>query len=91
MNERVGTEGRWEGKGTDMERKTVERRGRHRGKEGKGKGKGTDMVRCGAVRCGSDSSTTACCTAGPSSNLGCRRQALYRADAMRTTRVVLYE
>jgi hypothetical protein len=45
------------------------------------------------VRCGSDSSASACCTAGPSSNLGSAplEEALYQADAMRITRVVLYE
>ncbi len=52
-------------------------------------------VRCGSdrVRCGSDCSALACCTAGPSSNLGSAplEEALYRADAMRITRVVLYE
>jgi hypothetical protein len=47
------------------------------------------------VRCGSDSSASACCTAGPSSNLGSAEsapleEALYRADAMRTIIVVLY-
>jgi hypothetical protein len=44
------------------------------------------------LRCGSDSSASACCTAGPSSNLGSAplEEALYRADAMRTTRVALY-
>jgi hypothetical protein len=36
---------------------------------------------------------SACCTAGPGSNLGSAplEEALYRADAMRKTRVVLYE
>jgi hypothetical protein len=45
------------------------------------------------VRCGSDSSASACCTAGPSSNLGSAplEEALYRADAMRTTIVELHE
>ncbi len=44
------------------------------------------------VRCGSDCSASACCTAGPSSYLGSAplEEALYRADAMRITRVVLY-
>ncbi len=56
---------------------------------------GSDRVRCGSdrVRCGTDCSASACCTAGPSSNLGSAtlEEALYRADAMRITRVVLYE
>jgi hypothetical protein len=45
------------------------------------------------VRCGSDCSASACCTAGPCSNFGSAplEKALYRADAMRITRVVLYE
>ncbi len=45
------------------------------------------------VRCGSDCGASACCTAGPSSNLGSAslEEAIYRADAMRITRVVLYE
>jgi hypothetical protein len=42
------------------------------------------------VRRGSDSSTAACCKAGPSSNLGSvwypRGGPLYRAEAMRTSR-----
>jgi hypothetical protein len=56
---------------------------------------GSDRVRCGSVRvrCGSDCSASASCTAGPSPNLGSAplEEALYRADAMRKTRVVLYE
>jgi hypothetical protein len=40
------------------------------------------------VRCGSDRSASAWCTAGPSSNPRLE-EALYRADAMRITRVVL--
>ncbi len=45
------------------------------------------------VRCGSDCSASACCTAGPSSNLGSAplEEVLYRADAMRMTRGALYE
>ncbi len=45
------------------------------------------------VRHGSDSSGSACCTAGPSSNLGSapRRRPFTERKAMRTTRVVLYE
>jgi hypothetical protein len=45
------------------------------------------------VRCGSDSSAPACCTAGPSSNLGSapQRRPSTERKAMRTTRVVLYE
>ncbi len=59
-------------------------------------GCGVAQIGCGValrVRCGSDCSASACCTAGPSSNLGSAplEEALYRADAMRVTRVVLYE
>ncbi len=45
------------------------------------------------VRRGLDSSTSACCTAGPSSNLGSapQRRPCTERKAMRTTRVVLYE
>jgi hypothetical protein len=45
------------------------------------------------VRCGSDSSAPACCTAGPGSNLGSapQRRPSTERKAMRTTRVVLYE
>ncbi len=45
------------------------------------------------VRYGSDSSAPACCTAGPSSNLGSapQRRPSTEREAMRTTRVVLYE
>ena len=60
-------------------------------------GCGVAQVGCGVaqvrVRCGSDCSASACCTAGPSSNLGSAplEEALYRADAMRKTRAVLNE
>jgi hypothetical protein len=45
------------------------------------------------VRCGSDSSAPACCTADPSTNLGSapRRRPSTERKAMRTIRVVLYE
>jgi hypothetical protein len=45
------------------------------------------------VRCGSDSSAPACCTAGPGSNLGSapQRRPSTERKAMRTIRVVLYE
>jgi hypothetical protein len=54
---------------------------------------GSVRVRCGSEGRGSDSSASACCTAGPSSNLGSAplEEALHRADAIRITRVVLYE
>jgi hypothetical protein len=56
--------------------------------------RGLDRVRHGSdrVRRGSDNSASACCTAGPSSNLGSAPQAQRSPSterkAMRTTRVV---